>query len=158
MDINLVIFTGRLTRDIDLRKTSTGKSCVNFNVACDRGKDKDGNDKADFINCVAWEKTAETLAKYAKKGSRVAVQGRVQTRNYEGKNGTEYITEILVTFIKLFDFRQEENAQEYTHPRSKPEVRDESVRNIQQTLGGDAFPNRDEYGNIEVETDDLPFY
>lgn len=154
MDINLVIFTGRLTRDIDLRKTSTGKSCVNFNVACDRGKDKDGNDKADFINCVAWEKTAETLAKYAKKGSRVAVQGRVQTRNYEGKNGTEYITEILVTFIKLFDFKQEE----YTHPRSKPEVRDESVRNIQQTLGGDAFPNRDEYGNIEVETDDLPFY
>ena len=75
MDINLVIFTGRLTRDIDLRKTSTGKSCVNFNVACDRGQDK-----ADFINCVAWEKTAETLAKYAKKGARVVVQGRVQTR------------------------------------------------------------------------------
>lgn len=152
MDINLVIFTGRLTRDIDLRKTSTGKSCVNFNVACDRGQDK-----ADFINCVAWERTAETLAKYAKKGSRVAVQGRVQTRTYESQKGTEYITEILVTFIKLFDFKQEENMQ-YTHPRSKPEVRDESVRNIQQTLGGDAFPNRDEYGNLEVETDDLPFY
>ena len=157
MDINYTVFTGRLTRDIDLRKTQTGKSCVNFNVACDRGKDKDGNANADFINCVAWERTAETLAKYAKKGSRVAVQGRVQTRTYESQKGTEYITEILVTFIKLFDFRQEENMQ-YTHPRSKPEVRDESVRNIQQTLGGDAFPNRDEYGNLEVETDDLPFY
>ena len=152
MDINYTVFTGRLTRDIDLRKTSTGKSCVNFNVACDRGQDK-----ADFINCVAWEKTAETLAKYAKKGSRVAVQGRVQTRTYESQKGTEYITEILVTFIKLFDFKQEENTQ-YTRPRSKPEVRDESVRYIQRTLGGDAFPNRDEYGNIEVETDDLPFY
>ena len=66
-----------------------------------------------------------------------------------------------MTFIKLFDFKQtEENAQEYTRPRSKPEVRDESVENIsrQMSLGGDAFPNRNETGEIEISSDDLPFY
>ena len=73
--MNQVILTGHLAKDIELRKTQHNKSVASFTIAVSNGKDKN----ADFINCVAWEKTAELLSQYVKKGHKIGVQGKVST-------------------------------------------------------------------------------
>ena len=84
--INNVVLVGRLTRDPELRKTQTGKSVLSFSCAVNR-KFKTETQTADFINCVAWNQTADFLARYATKGALVGIEGRIQTRNYEDKTG-----------------------------------------------------------------------
>ena len=88
------IFSGRLCADIELRRTPNDKSVCAFTVAVDRrGKDAG----ADFIDCVAWEKTAEFLSKYFQKGQQVNICGRLQTRSYEDKEGKKRkATEVVV--------------------------------------------------------------
>lgn len=92
--INNVVLMGRMTRDPELRKTNTDKSVVNFTIAVDRfGKDNG----ADFINCVAWEKTADFINGYFSKGSMIAVSGSISTRSYEDKDGNKRTaTEVTV--------------------------------------------------------------
>lgn len=90
--INNVALVGRLTKDVNLRSTQNGTTVGSFTLAVDRTtKDQNGNRQADFIPCVVWNskysKMAENLATYAHKGSLIGVQGRIQTRNYEGKDG-----------------------------------------------------------------------
>ena len=82
--INRVVLVGRLTRDVEVRKTGSNLSVATFTVACDRrfSKGQEGQQSADFISCVAWRQTADLLAQYAKKGTLVGVEGRIQTRNY----------------------------------------------------------------------------
>lgn len=88
--MNIVVIIGRIVRDLELRYTGTGKAVCSFSVAVDRGfKDADGNKQTDFIDCVAWGKTAENLATYMTKGSQVAVDGRLQVRSYEAKDGSK---------------------------------------------------------------------
>lgn len=82
--MNKVQLMGRLTRDPELKATATGKSCVNFTVACDHGKDKDGNKLTNFIPCAAWDKRAEMIAKYFAKGQRILItEGELMVRNYK---------------------------------------------------------------------------
>ena len=92
--MNKAIFSGRLCADIELRRTPNDKSVCAFTVAVDRrGKDAG----ADFIDCVAWEKTAEFLSKYFQKGQQVNICGRLQTRSYEDKEGKKRkATEVVV--------------------------------------------------------------
>lgn len=92
--MNKAIFSGRLCADIELRQTPNGKSVCAFTLAVDRrGKDAG----ADFIDCVAWEKTAEFLARYFQKGQQMNICGRLQTRSYEDKEGKKRkATEIVV--------------------------------------------------------------
>lgn len=87
--INCVTLMGRLTADPELRTTTTGKSVANFTIAVDRSYSKNGNKETDFINIVAWENTADFVSKYFSKGSMLALQGSIQTRNYEDKNGNK---------------------------------------------------------------------
>jgi single-strand DNA-binding protein len=79
--MNKVIMIGRLTKDPEVKKTSSGKSVASFSLAV---SDRYNRDKTDFINCVAWEKTADYLGNYVKKGNLIAVEGRISTRNYDG--------------------------------------------------------------------------
>ena len=93
--INKVILVGRLTKDVEVRKTTSGISTASFTVACNRrGRNDQGGQSADFINCVAWRQSADFLGNYAKKGSIVGIEGRITTRNYEGQNGRVYVTEV----------------------------------------------------------------
>ena len=86
--LNVVALEGRLTRDPELRQTTTGKNVANFNIACDRGfKNADGKSQADFIDCIAWNKTAEFICRYFGKGDLIVVDGRLQTRKYQDKSG-----------------------------------------------------------------------
>ena len=89
MSYNLIVIEGRLTRDPELKATREGKSVCTFSVAVDRDR-RDG--ETDFFECVAFEKQAETHSKYLKKGSRVLVQGRMQSRTYESRNGGRMTT------------------------------------------------------------------
>jgi len=92
--MNCINLMGNLTRDVELKTTSTGKVVGAFTIAVPR---KMKRDETDFINCVVWQKTAEIIAKYFSKGSKIAVTGELQTRNYEDKDGKKvYVSEIVV--------------------------------------------------------------
>ena len=105
--MNQVIVMGRVTKDIEPRTTQGGMATVRFNIAIDRGKDKEGNSRgADFPNIVAFGKTAEGIAKYTGKGLRVAVIGRIQTGSYTNNEGqTVYTTDIVADRVKYIDWK-----------------------------------------------------
>ena len=86
--LNVVAIMGRLARDPELRQTTTGKNVASFTIACDRGRrDANGQSQADWIPVTAWDRTAEFVCKYFQKGSMIAVDGRLQSRSYQDKNG-----------------------------------------------------------------------
>jgi len=118
--INRVVLTGRLVRDPELRKTQSGKSVANFTVAVDRPrrKDKEAAD-TDFINCQAWNKTAEYIRNYAKKGTLIGVDGRIQTRNYDNTSGQKvYVTEVVCDSVSLLSGYGNRNITPDTDPRT----------------------------------------
>ena len=107
--INRVILVGRLTKDVELRKTPAGSSVVSFTLAVSRRVSKNNTTNqptADFISCVAWNQTADLMKNYLHKGSQIGVEGRIQTRNYDDPNvpGRKvYVTEVVadnVTFLE----------------------------------------------------------
>ena len=105
--MNQVIVMGRVTKDLEPRTTQSGMTTVRFNIAIDRGRDKEGKDKgADFPNIVAFGKTAESIAKFTGKGLRVAVIGRIQTGSYTNNEGqTVYTTDIIADRVKYIDWK-----------------------------------------------------
>lgn len=106
--MNQVVLTGRLTKDPELRETTGGKSVASFNLAVDKY-----GEGADFINCIAWGKSAENLCKYQSKGSQIALSGRIQTRTYDDAKGNkQYITEIVADSIEFLGTKKETIDQE----------------------------------------------
>lgn len=103
--MNTVQLIGRLTRDIELKFTSSGLAVGSFNLAVNRNfTNQQGEREADFINCVVWRKTAENLANFTRKGSQVGIEGRIQTRNYENQQRQKvYVTEVVVDQFHLLD-------------------------------------------------------
>ena len=86
--LNVVAIMGRLVRDPEMRQTTTGKNVASFRIACDRGrKDANGQSVADWIDIVAWDRQAEFVCRYFQKGSLIVVDGRLQTRTYQDKQG-----------------------------------------------------------------------
>ena len=155
--INNVVLVGRLTKDIDLRKTSSNISTCSFTLACDKRfrPTQEGAPTADFINCVAWRQSADFLASYASKGSIVAVEGYIQTRNYDGQDGRKvYVTEVVCDRVRLIGPRptnstgatpQVNNTQTFT-PSFEPSFNDSM---------DDSFSNTP---SLDISSDDLPFY
>jgi len=94
--INRAVLTGRLTKNIELRSTVSGTSVAPFTLAVARSIVREGQQQADFINCVVWGRLAETMAKYLNKGSLIGVEGRIQTRNYDDHGTTKYVTEVVI--------------------------------------------------------------
>lgn|SRR5690606_18492505 len=106
--LNRVILVGRLTRDPDLRYTPNGGVAVTrFTVAVNRKfANQQGEREADFINIVTWRALAENCGNYLKKGSLVAIEGRIQTRSYENQEGrTVYVTEVVADDVRFLDTR-----------------------------------------------------
>ena len=139
--INKAILVGRLTKDVELRKTPNGASVVQFTLAVGRRIKKEGQAEADFINCVAWNKTAELMAQYLQKGAQIGIEGRIQTRKYDDKDGkTVYITEVWCDSLTFLETNRN-NAQAQNN--------NEHVYNdTQYTSFADT---------IDVTSDDLPF-
>lgn len=111
--MNKAILTGRMTKDPEERVTKDGTSVANFTVACDRGKDQEGKDRgADFINCVAWGKTAEHVLKYTRKGSKVAIDGQITTGSYEKDGKKVYTTNVTAARVEFLDPKPAEKPAE----------------------------------------------
>lgn len=105
-DLNVSVISGRLTKDPELRQTTSGKYTCTFTIACNRVKGKDQTEtEADFIQCVTWNQTAEYLTRYGRKGDRVECHGRLQTRHYESDGRTVYVTEIIIRELSLIGGR-----------------------------------------------------
>lgn len=110
MALNKVIIMGRITHELELKQTQSGTAVLSFSVAVDRYS-KDGEQQADFINCVAWGKSAEFIGKYFSKGRMIAITGNLHTRTYDDKNGVKHhITEVNVDSA---DFTGEPKPQAY---------------------------------------------
>lgn len=108
--MNQVILTGRLTAKVETKKTQSNKSVASFTVAVSNGKDK----PADFINCVAWEKTAELLEKYTNKGNMIGIIGKISTRSYTNReNQKQYITEVLVREVEFLESKPKETNHQF---------------------------------------------
>lgn len=96
-DMNKVILIGRLTADPDLRYTQSQKPVATYRLAVDRPFKTEGQPEADFITCIAWNKNAEFVSKHLTKGTKIAIEGRIQTRNYDDKDGKKvFVTEVVV--------------------------------------------------------------
>ena len=104
--MNKVVLLGRLTRDPELRYTPNSIASVSFTIAVNRNyKNANGEYDADFIPVVAWRGLAETLSKHLKKGARVAISGRIQTRSYDGNDGQKrYVTEVIADDATIIDW------------------------------------------------------
>ena len=138
--INRVVLVGRLTRDVEVRKTASGLSVATFTVACDRrvarGQDGNNQQSADFISCVAWRQAADFLGSYARKGALVGVEGRIQTRNYDRDGQKVYVTEIVCDTVNLLESKSQsqsraqnsgyqDNSYQQPYSQPKPSVNDD---------------------------------
>ena len=114
--LNRIIIMGRLTRDPELRHTQSGTAVTSFSLAVDRDfKSQSGEKETDFINVVAWRSTAEFVAKYFSKGRMAVVEGRLQTRDWQDKDGkNRTATEVIADNIYFGDSKREQNANDYS--------------------------------------------
>ena len=157
--MNKAILIGRLTKDPELRTTPTGRNVCQFSVAVSRNfTNANGEREADFINCVVWDKQAENLVKYQKKGNQIAVEGRIQTRNYDDTDGKKvYVTEILASNISFLDSKGT-GATGNTSFNNLPEppMVDTSSNNM-ETVSVEKDPFEAFGDSIEISDNDLPF-
>ena len=148
--INRVVLVGRLTKDVEVRKTQTGLSVASFTVACDRrtSRSQDGN-----------QQSADFLGQYARKGALVGVEGRIQTRSYDRQDGTkQYVTEVLCDNVNLLESKAQSTARaaqvdngynnfnNYQQPSYQPQPSAPAVQ--------DDFTSGD---TLDISNDDLPF-
>lgn len=127
--MNRLLITGNLTKDPDLSETANGTSYCNFSIAVNRAMpDSDGNKQTDFFNCTAWRQRAEVIAKYCKKGSKVLVEGEMQSRSYEDKDGHRQTGwNVNVNNIEFLGGRQENSESEErttTTTRKRPTMQE----------------------------------
>jgi|SRR5690625_1488862 len=148
--LNRTVLVGRLTKDVDLRYTQSGKGVGNFTIAVNRPfKNQQGENEADFINCVAWGKQAENLAQYMKKGNQIGVDGRLQSRTYENQQGqTVYVTEVVADSVQ---FLESKSSNQSNNQQSQVNAYNKEVG----VGGSDPFQGDGE--PIEIQDSDLPF-
>ena len=134
--MNKVILIGRVTKDIELKTTTSGKSVASFTLAVNKDfRNADGNYDADFINCVSFGQQAETISKYVNKGDKFGVIGKLNTRNYEKNGNKVYITEIIVDGFEFLESKKDKPTES----------------------GGYSNAEADDFVDISVDDDDLPF-
>lgn len=160
--INRVVLVGRLTRDVEVRKTSGGLSVATFTVACDRRTSGSAQNQqtADFISCVAWRQAADFLGQYARKGALVGVDGRIQTRNYDGQDGRKvYVTEVVCDNVRLLESKAQSQSRDYSNAQANEYPTSASATNAYDTSSNDPFGSSDfDTGiSMDISSDDLPF-
>lgn len=118
--MNTCNFTGRLTKDPELKTTQNNKNYVRFCLAVDGIKDKDGNKTADFVDCIAWNKSAEIIAQYARKGSKLGISGRLHTTLNEANGEKRKYTEIVVNEFDLLDPKPKDQTEQAEQAEAAP--------------------------------------
>jgi single-strand DNA-binding protein len=121
--INKTILVGRITKDPEVKTTQTNIAVCSFTLAVNRQfTDASGERQADFINCVAWRKTAELLGNYIKKGALLGIEGRIQTRQYDAEDGTtRYVTEVVCDSVQFLESKSDRDSEPSTTTTNKKE-------------------------------------
>lgn len=153
--MNKVVLIGRLTRDLEIKKTPNGASVLNFSLAVNRNfKAQAGQPEADFINCVAWNQTADLMSQYLGKGSLVGIEGRIQTRNYDDNNGRRvYVTEVVAERVEFLESRsqRQNTAQSGYYEQEAPAYQADSF------ASSSVQDDFDDEPILDIASDDLPF-
>ena len=154
--INRVTLEGRLTKDPERKKTQSGTDVCMFTLAVDRNSSKQKDDNrqtVDFISCVAWKQSAEYLSAFGNKGSLVVLEGRIQTRNYEGSDGRKvYVTEVVADHLSVYDTRKKDKtgiANKADTVLYKTDVK------ADKHIALEGYTEM--YGGENIDPDDLPF-
>lgn len=149
--INKAILMGRLTRDPELRHTNSGTPVCSFSIAIDNGYGE--NRQTDFINCVAWNKTAEFVSNYFSKGKMIIVIGRISTRTWEGQDGKKnYSTEVVASEVSFGESKRTQDGGSYSAPeQSAPRGAAPAAPAFPDNVSDDAFTP------LLDTDDDLPF-
>ncbi len=165
--MNKVLLIGRITKDPEVRYTQSGIPTVSFSLAVDRGiRDANGNRQADFINCVAWRGQADFIARFIKKGYLMAVEGRIQSRSYQGQDGqTRYVTEVVLDAVENLqprDSNQIPNNYQSNTGYQQPQYQQNNYQGYNNPTYGanNQAPVQEEAPesfNVDVADDDLPF-
>ena len=155
--INRTILVGRLTRDPELKRTANDAAVVSFTLAVNRQfTNSQGEREADFINCVIWRKAAENFVKFTSKGSLVGIDGRIQTRNYENKQGNRvYVTEVVVDNFSLLESKNA-NSNDNTNDNSNNQYGNSNNQYKKPNNNvSDPFANNGK--PMDISDSDLPF-
>lgn len=156
--LNVIAIVGRLVADPELRTTPAGHSVCSFRIACDRSYVQQGQERqADFIDIVAWRQQADFVSKYFQKGSMIAVEGRLQTRNYQDKNGNNRTAvEVVANNISFAGAKRQDS-------QSAPSYEQQTKNHVQQAKAAQDAPqpaytqgSMDDFAVIN-DNDDLPF-
>jgi single-strand DNA-binding protein len=180
--MNRVVLVGRLTKDPELRYTPSGVAVATFTLAVNRTfTNQQGEREADFINCVIWKRPAENVANFLKKGSLAGVDGRIQSRSYEGQDGKRvYVTEVVCESVQFLEPKgsntggggnyneggrgqgdysyggqgQQQQQQQQQQQRNQPQQQQQRNQGFTR-VDEDPFANNGE--PIDISDDDLPF-
>ena len=156
--INHVALVGRLTKDPELRKTKKGTSTVSYTLACNRRVKTPGQPDADFISCVAWNKTADLMAKHLHKGSLIGVTGHIQTRHYDNQQGQRvYITEVVtdtIEFLEPKNTNNQLNSEKNTYKQNNTGQNNQYTQPAVEPSFNSYFDSND---TLDISDDDLPF-
>lgn len=163
--MNRVVLVGRLTKDPDLRYTPSGVPVATFTLAVNRTfTNQQGERETDFINCVVWRRPAENVANFLKKGSLAGVDGRIQTRNYEGQDGKRvYVTEVLAESVQFLEPKNASigrNDNDHFGAPSRDPFDGGNQNQRQNNNQGFTRVDDDPFagsGQIDISDDDLPF-
>ncbi len=121
--MNKVVLIGNLTKEVEFSTTNNGKSVARLNLAVQRRfANAEGNREADFFNIVVWNTLADNCKKWLTKGSKIAVYGSMQTRQYEGKEGKKYITEIIAEEVEFVGIKKEKNEEVKLEPAKDEQI------------------------------------
>ena len=147
--MNKVFLVGRLTRDPELRYTSSNLATMRWSIAVDRQFVREGEERgADFINIVAFGNRAETMSKYLTKGSQIAIDGRIQTGSYDGTDGKKvYTTDVVIENFQFLDSKGSRNIEDMPTDNDIPN----------DTTSDSSDPFADFGAKIEVSDSELPF-
>ena len=149
--MNKVFLIGRLTKEVELRYTGNNIPAATFTLAVNRNfTNQSGEKEADFINIVVWRKQAENCKNYLTKGSQVAIDGRIQTRNYDGQDGKKvYVTEVIADNVEFLNTKSSENVSKATAEKTDAEV----LKDVME----DKDPYADFGQQISIDESELPF-
>lgn len=162
--MNKVFLIGRLTRDPELRYTGSNIPVATFSLAVNRNfSNQAGEREADFINIVVWRKQAENVKNYLSQGSQVAIDGRIQTRSYDGNDGQKrYITEVVADNVEFLGSRNSSNNSNNMNGSAGissegPTPYDFEESKAPKGTDVDSNPFADFGASIEISDDELPF-
>ena len=159
--MNKVILTGRLTRDPESRMTQSNMEISRFSLACQSDfVSRDGERETEFINCVAFNRSAQTINRYCRKGQMILVQGRIRNNSYDAQDGTKrYTTDVVVDNFEFLGSKNENGGASYSAPVSNNSVAyspEAPASNIETTdISED--PYKDFGDELTLSSDDLPF-